>query len=43
MAEVFVEKETTEKVKLRFGMYIDAGKEENLEQRFSFKTKEKYG
>lgn len=34
MAEVFVEKETTEKVKLRFGVYVDAGKEENLKKRF---------
>ena len=35
MAEVFVEKETTEKVKLRFGVYTDAGKEDNLEKRFA--------
>ena len=35
MAEVFVEKETTEKVKLRFGVYANAGKEENLEKRFA--------
>ncbi len=35
MAEVFVEKETTEKVKLRFGVYTNAGKEENLEKRFA--------
>ena len=35
MAEVFVEKETSGKVKLRFGVYPDAGKEENLEKRFS--------
>jgi diguanylate cyclase (GGDEF)-like protein len=35
MSEVFVEKETTEKVRLRFGVYTDAGKEENLEKRFA--------
>ena len=35
MSEVFVEKETTEKVKLRFGVYTDAGKEGNLEKRFA--------
>ena len=35
MSEVFVEKETTEKVRLRFGVYTDAGKEGNLEKRFA--------
>ena len=35
MAEVFVEKETSEKVRLRFGVYTDAGKEENLKKRFA--------
>lgn len=30
-----MEKETSGKVKLRFGVYPDAGKEENLEKRFS--------
>ena len=35
MADVFVEKETAEKVKLCFGVCTDAGKEENLEKRFA--------
>ncbi|MBR2760442.1 MAG: transporter substrate-binding domain-containing protein [Solobacterium sp.] len=34
MAELFVEKDTSEKVTLRFGIYPDAQQEEDIEERF---------
>ena len=35
LEDVFVEKETASKVSLRFGVYVDAGREKDIEERFA--------